>query len=283
MSDNERVGAIDAWGSLIPPEAAENWSDEFRHIFRRYGCDERMEGGMTVEQMVAEMDEAGVDMVLLSAFEGGGVSVSNDFVSETAARFPERFKPVCTVDPRKAMEAVREFERCVKELGCVGLRLEPYNYGNGFHGLPPNDKLFYPLYAKACELNVPVVLQVGHTGPLLPSECGRPIYLDEVALTFPELTLVGAHLGQPWHEEMMTLAWKFPNVYIETSARRARYWPKSFIEFCSSWGRDKVLWATDYPLIDFKTATDEVYDLGFSDEVNSKVLRENTLRAFELE
>ncbi len=128
-----------------------------------------------------------------------------------------------------------------------------------------------------------MVTQVGHTGPLLPSEAGRPIYLDEVALSFPDLRIAGAHLGQPWHEEMMILAWKHPNVYVETSARPPKHWPDSFKKFVSGWGQDKVLWATDYPILPFKDCLDEVDDLGLDLKVKRKLLRENALRFFKLD
>lgn len=124
---------------------------------------------------------------------------------------------------------------------------------------------------------------MGHTGPLLPSEAGRPIYLDEVALAFPELKIIGAHLGQPWHEEMMILAWKHPNLYIDTSARPAARWPEAFVEFVRTWGQDKVLWATDYPLLPFKRCLDDVEALGLPLEVKRKLLRENTARVFGIE
>ncbi|MFX8481514.1 amidohydrolase family protein, partial [Acinetobacter baumannii] len=81
-------------------------------------------------------------------------------------------------------------------------------------GLPPNDRRYYPLYAECVELGVPFCTQVGHTGPLRSSETGRPIpYLDDVALDFPELTIVAGHIGYPWTEEMIALARKYPNVY----------------------------------------------------------------------
>jgi hypothetical protein len=170
-----------------------------------------------------------------------------------------------------------------KGLGLRGLRLEPYAYGDGMVGAPPNQKMYWPVYAKCVELGLPVSLQVGHTGPLLPSEAGRPIYLDEVALAFPELVIIGCHLGQPWHEEMMILAWKHPNVYVETSARTPKHWPESFIKFASTYGQDKVLWATDYPLLTFDRTLMELRELGVSDAAYRKIVRDNTIRAFRLE
>jgi len=281
---NEKVLAIDAWATLITPERSTLWPDSFWHIFRRYKVYEVFRNGKTLEQMLEEMEEAGVEKVILSAFVFEGRELcSNTEAGKLALRYPDKFAMACTVDPRDGMKAYYEVERCVKEYDCRALRLEPYAYGNGKVGLPPNDKLYFPLYAKCCELDIAVVLQVGHTGPLLPSECGRPIYLDEVALTFPELRIAGAHLGQPWHEEMMILAWKFPNVYVETSARAPKFWPSSFKEYVNSWGQDKVLWGTDYPLLPFKRCVEEVEELGLHPVAKKKLLRENAIRFFKLD
>jgi predicted TIM-barrel fold metal-dependent hydrolase len=112
---------------------------------------------------------------------------------------------------------------------------------------------------------------------------GRPIYLDEVALAFPELVIIGCHLGQPWHEEMMILAWKHPNVYVETSARTPKHWPESFVKFASSYGQDKVLWATDYPLLTFDRTLRELRELGLKEDAYRKIVRDNAIRAFRLE
>lgn len=279
----EKVLAIDAWATCITPEAARHWPDSFRHVFARYRSIDKMAEGMDIETMLAEMDEARVDMAILSAFVYERVQVTNEMVAAWVRRHPKQFAGCGTVDPRgKPMKVLDEIKRMVNELGLIALRLEPYAYGDGIRGLPPNDRAYWPIYAKCCELNIPVAIQVGHTGPLLPSEAGRPIYLDEVALAFPELTIIGAHLGHPWHEEMMVLAWKHPNVYIDTSARPAKFWPKSFVEFVHGWGQDKVLWATDYPLLSFKRCLDDVDALGSQIQIKRKLLRENAERVFRI-
>ncbi len=282
--EREKVGAIDAWGSLITQEAAKLWPEEFLHIFRRYKVEEPMTRGMTAEEMMAEMDAADVEIVVFSAFHYGGLEImSNEGVAEYVRRYPDRFVGAGTIDPRKRpMEAINALERMVNDLGIRILRLEPYAYGDGMTGAPPNEKMYWPIYAKCCELGVPVCIQVGHTGPRLPSEPGRPIYLDEVALAFPELTIVGCHLGQPWHEEMMILAWKHPNVYVETSARPAKFWPDSFKQFVRTYGQDKVIWATDYPLISFAHARNDVEQMGLPSEIKCKLLRDNARRALKI-
>lgn len=280
----ERI-AVDAWASWISPEGASRWPDEYLHIFRKYRSPQVIFDGMTVEEMLAEMDAAGVDRAVLSAFYHKDMAVvSNEEVAAVVAEHPDRFVGSGTVNVlRKPGDVAREVNRLVTELGLSAIRLEPYMYGDGTTGLAPNDKHYWPVYLRCSELGVPVCIQVGHTGPLLPSECGRPIYLDEVALAFPDLTIIGCHLGQPWHEEMQTLAWKHPNVYVETSARTPKHWPESFVEFVRGWGQDKVLWATDYPLLPFERTLAELEELDLGHDVFRKVVRDNALRAFGLD
>ncbi len=285
MNENGEAIAIDAWGSWIGPEAAKRWPEEYLHIFRKYRSPSSIFEGIPLERMLAEMDAAGVERCVLSAFYHKDLAVvSNEEVAEAVAAHPDRFIGSGTVNPlRRPTEVAAEVERLVGELGMRVIRLEPYMYGDGTVGLPPNDKHYWPVYLKCSELGVAVAIQVGHTGPLLPSECGRPIYLDEVALAFPELVILGCHLGQPWHEEMMTLAWKHPNLYVETSARTPKHWPASFVEFVRSWGRDKVIWATDYPLLPFERTLRETGELGLPEETRRKLVRDNALRALGLE
>ncbi len=283
MSDS--IGAIDSWATWIPPEGAKNWPDSFHHAFKNYKSDPRIFSGMSIEEMIVDMDEAGVDISILSSFEYDGVEVvSNQQVADAVKKYPKRFVGCGTVDPRgKPMQVLDELKFMVENQNMVCLRLEPYAYGDGMTGTPPNAKMYWPLYAKCCELDITVSIQVGHTGPLLPSEAGRPIYLDEIALAFPDLRIIGAHLGQPWHEEMMILAWKHPNVYIETSARVPKHWPESFVKFADTYGQNKTLWATDYPLLPFKRCIDEIDDLNIRFESKKKLLRDNAIRAFKLE
>lgn len=277
--------AIDAWATHITPEGAKRWPPEFLHIFNKYRSPKVMTEGQSVDALLKEMDEAGVDRIVLSAFHYKGEWVlSNEEVAGFVRQHPDRFFGAGTVNVmRKPMEVAAEVEHLVKELGLRCIRLEPYMYGDGMTGLPPNDKHYWPVYMKCSELGAAVAIQVGHTGPLLPSECGRPIYLDEVALSFPDLVILGCHVGQPWHEEMMTLAWKHPNVYLETSARSPRQWPESLVKFARTWGQDKLIWATDYPLLSFDRTLTELEELDVSDEIYRKLVRDNVVRALKLD
>ncbi len=280
----ERI-AIDAWASYISPEGAKLWPADYLHIFKKYNSPRIIYEGQPFEAMITEMDAAGVDRCILSAFYHKDTAVvSNEDVAAFVAQYPDRFTGAGTVNIlRKPMEVARDCERLVRELNMCAIRLEPYMYGDGVTGLPPTDKHYWPVYMKCVELGVPVCIQVGHTGPTLPSECGRPIYLDEVALAFPELKIVGCHLGQPWHDEMMILAWKHDNIYIETSARTPNHWPPSFVDFVKGRGREKVLWATDYPLLNFERTLAELEIMDLGEDVFRKIVRENAIKVFALE
>jgi uncharacterized protein len=121
------------------------------------------------------------------------------------------------------MGAQREIRRWVDGKRFVGVRFVPWLWD-----LPPNDRLYYPIYAACIELGVPFCTQIGHIGPLKRSECGRLIpYLEDVLLDFPELVVVGGHVGFPWLDELTTLTIKFPNFFVDTSAYALHRLPKA--------------------------------------------------------
>ena len=127
--------------------------------------------------------------------------ISNDEVAAFVEESEGRLVGVGSVDITRPMEATREIRRCIHELGFKAIRLLPWLWS-----VPPTDRLFYPVYTACCELGVPFCTQIGHTGPLMPSEVGRPIYLDQVALDFPDLVIVGGHIGYPWTDEAIAVA-----------------------------------------------------------------------------
>jgi predicted TIM-barrel fold metal-dependent hydrolase len=150
---------------------------------------------------------------------------------------------VASVDLTRPMAAVAELRRCVETLGFRALRVLPWLWG-----LPPDDRRYYPLLVACCELDVTFCTQVGHAGPLRPSAPGRPIpHLDNVALEFPELRIVGGHIGVPWLDEMISLATKYPNVYIDTSAYISARYPATLVDYVRGHGRRKVLFGSNHP------------------------------------
>ena len=187
--------------------------------------------GTSAEQVIEEMDAASVDVAIVTALVEDEFTIGNEVVAEWVSAHPDRFHGRACVDPRKPFAAVRELERYVSDFGFGSLQLLPYAFGKPF-----DDRMYYPLFTKCCELEIPVVTQVGHVASLLRSDPGRPIYIDDVALDFPELTIVGGHIGWPWTDEMIALAWKHPNVYIDSSAHSPRHFEPQFLRFLKGQG-----------------------------------------------
>lgn len=273
-----RSGAIDAWAQPAMGNLRERMPEVAR-LFEKSGSADLLERRLDPAQTVAEMDKAGVDTLMLAAWcRPEGWVIDNDQIAEFTHAFPDRFVGVATVDLGKPMAAVRELERAVTELGCKALRVVPWLWK-----LPPDDRLYYPLYVKCIELDIPFCTQVGHTGPLMPSETGRPVpYLDRVALDFPELRIVAGHIGHPWTDEMIGVAWKHDNVFIDTSAYLPRYYPPQLLHFMRSYGQDKVLFGSNFPQLSLSRCMEQVKGLDLPAEVEAKFLRGNARRVFKL-
>jgi predicted TIM-barrel fold metal-dependent hydrolase len=234
---------------------------------------------LPIAATVGALDAGEVELGMLSAWHGPeGVLVSNDEVAAHIKAHPTRFAGLAAVDLHSPMAAVRELRRAIKQLGFKGLRVVPWLWG-----LPPNDRRYYPLFAECVELGVPFCTQVGHTGPLRSSETGRPIpYLEDVALEFPELVIVGGHLGYPWTEEMIAMTRKFPNVYIDTSAYSVKRYPPELVRYLQTGGAKKVLFGSNYPMIFPQQALAELDSLQLDAEARALFLDGNARKLFKL-
>lgn len=265
---------IDAWAQH--PTPAFLGHDMFASL-RRWMKIDRVPDTIPVAFTDAAMTAAGVDKALLSAWWGPeGPLLHNDEVAAVVDSNPELYAGIASVDLSRPMDAVRELRRCVKTLGFVGVRQLPWLWG-----LAPNDRRYYPIYAECIELGIPFCLQVGHAGPLRPSEPGRPIpYLDEVACDFPELVIVGGHIGYPWTTEMIALATKYPNVHIDTSAYTPRRYPPELVAYMRGHGRRKVLFGTNFPMIQPSKCLAELDTLGLDEEAQDLFVQGNAQRVF---
>ncbi len=278
LSDATACTVIDAWAQPALGTSRRDLPEVVR-LFEKSGTAPLLDRALSPAETVAEMDRAGVGTLMLSAWcRPGRWICSNDQVAEFVRAFPDRFAGVATVDLDKPVAAVRELRRAVTELGFKALRVVPWLWK-----LPPNDRLYYPLYVACIELGIPFCTQAGHTGPLMPSETGRPVpYLDEVALTFPELRIVAGHIGHPWTDEMIGLAWKHDNVFIDTSAYLPRYYPPQLLQFLRSYGQDKVLFGSNFPQLALDRCVAQVRDLALPAQVDAKFLHGNARRVFGL-
>jgi hypothetical protein len=237
--------------------------------------------------MLRRMDAAGIEKAFLIAAKIGRLGLPASYhipyqvVVDAVKAYPDRFFGLAGIDPFEGMAGVRELERAVSELGFIGAHVYPH-----WFELAPDHAKYYPFYAKCVELGVPIQLQVGQSliySPANPMRSvGQPITLDAVACDFPELKLIGIHIGIPWHDEMIAMAWKHPNVYIGSDAHAPKYWPQSFVRYLNSYGQDKVVFGTDFPVIDFGRAMDEIAGLDLKPEVLAKLLRRNAEKIYGL-
>lgn len=267
---------IDAWAQHPTLRHAQ---DPMFDSLRRWSRSEVPQEELPVSETIRAMDVANVAKSLISAWVGPrGVMISNDEVAEFVGEFPDRLIGVGSVDISKPMQAVKEIKRCVNELGFKAIRVLPWLWE-----LPPTDRLFYPVYTTCCDLGVPFCTQIGHTGPLMSSEVGRPIYLDRVALDFPDLVIVGGHIGYPWTEEAIAVATKHSNVYIDTSAYAVRRYPQEIVRFLKSNGGDKILFGTNYPMMTPDKALGGLADLALPTDVLASFLSGNAQRVFAIE
>ncbi|NMO02772.1 amidohydrolase [Gordonia sp. TBRC 11910] len=232
-----------------------------------------------IELTADVMAAGGVGRALLSAWEGPrGSLISNDEVAEALTQLPDGYRGLAAVDITNPVAAVAEVRRCVRELGFVGVRIVPWLWN-----LPPNDRRFYPIYVACVELGVPLCTQVGHTGPLCPSEPGRPIpYLDEVLLDFPDLVVVGGHVGYPWIDEVVSLARKYPNFYLDTSAYAVHRLPAQFVDFMRGRGRTRVMFGTNWPMMTPQHSLERLDELNLDRETTELFLSGNAVRVFDL-
>lgn len=276
---------IDIWCNVFTTEGTRLYYDSQAQSVaaQLFGKDDMYDPaqGMPADEFVAKMDENGIDQVFVPALKFGNpdggmeIDVPHEMVAELTSQYPNRIKGMAGINPREGMAGVETLEEYVEDHGFVAALLEPYGWER-----PINHRQYYPFYAKCAELGVPVVMQVGHSAMKMRSEMGKPIHLDDVALDFPELDLVGGHTGWPWSKELEALAWKHPNVYLGATAHAPKYWEENVVNFIESRGRDKVVFGTDYPVLDYPETLAQIDELGLEPEVERKLLYENARDLF---
>lgn len=213
----------------------------------------------TGELLIKDMDAAGIaqswisvlDYGLFARFGEGKYSITelNRIYAQVAQTSNNRLIAFASVDPRRE-EAVELFERCIKEWGMKGLKLLP---ACGFY---PNDENCYELYSKAEELGVPVLVHTGPEGVPLYSKYCYPVYLDDVANDFPNLTLILAHAGFCWWREALNIATLQPNMYLDIAGWQPRTLRHPLAEFYAplriildTMGSSRILFGSDWPAL----------------------------------
>jgi hypothetical protein len=282
------LGTIDIVANLYTPQEVSRGQTGIDETFKaQVRMPQELRAGVSIEAYLEKMSRAGIDRSLLVAVRAGDLNVKGSFeipydrVREVCEAHPGQFSGLAGLDPFRGMQGLRDLERAVRDYGFVGAHFYPH-----WFGLAPDHAKWYPYYAKCCELDIPIMLQVGHNlvysrERRLPS-VGRPITLDQVAIDFPELRIIGIHIGIPWTDEMISMAWKHENVFIGADAYAPKHWPPQFVKYLDSYGCEKVLFGTDWPVIDPERAVREIESLNLRPESKRLFLRDNALRIFRL-
>ncbi len=237
----------------------------------------------SVEEMIKEMDACGVEKAFVDQqyiWSRRENKMATGFELKRMIDLVEKGKGRIVggagYNPWRIEESLKDIEKAVKEHGFKYVWFHPNSFG-----LKASDAKCYPLYAKCIELGIPVSFQSGQSAEPLPSEVGRPMYADEVAMDFPNLVMVLTHTGYPYIEEWISMIWRHPNVYGNIGA----YYPSSLhpptVEFMNGpIGRAKVFWATNG--FGFTRCKDEFVKLNLKDENKKRILRDNAVAVFKL-
>ena len=258
--------------SLRDRESKEDFTFPAQYMFKHVPEFEDLDD--PVAALVHEMDLYGVSIGMLNV-------ATNLEARRAVQEHPDRFIASWDVDPNRGMDAVREVEQAVEQLGVKSVQVFPAGLTPQ---VPINDKKLYPLYAKCIELDIPIFVNAGVPGPRVPMACQDVALIDEVCWYFPELKFVTRHGCEPWTALAVKLLLKWPNLYYSTSAFAPKYYPEDIVQFANTRGADKIMYAGYYPMgLSLERIFKEMPDVPFRDHVWPKFLRENALKLFGLE
>ncbi len=265
------VRAIDPWvnTSRLGGGPAPSWLLKVKDDYFKAGDDFLREIG--VEQMLETMDRAGVEKAILSI----DVERPQKEVLAFAEAAPSRFFFAANVNPTRFMRATWALDDLVKSQPVVMARVVPF-----LVDLAPNHRSYYPLYARCIDLDLPISINTGIPGPPMPGECQHPMHLDRVCLDLPQLRICMAHGADPWWAEAIRLMIKYENLHLMTSAYLPKYFPSELIHYMNTRGPDKILYASDHPVLSMERCIPEAEKLDLRPGVLDKFLYANAERLF---
>lgn len=241
--------------------------------------------------VLKDMDEAGVERGILAAkvyypSTADRLQILHEELSALCAASGGRLRWIATVLPPEhgpgsywdLMRNPQIIAGLAGDPALVGVHITPSPWA-----LAPNDRWYYPLYARCVDLGLKLFTYVGMPGPLWPMGPNNPAHLEDVALAFPDLVIIAHHIGDPWTDMSIRLAARHDNVYICTSAWSPKSYPPALVEFMAKgWhgtrGSEKVLFASDYPLTDLRRITRAVRNIALDDADLRRILHENSQR-----
>jgi hypothetical protein len=236
----------------------------------------------TVEEVVADLDSHNVVRAVITGRDCEttyGAKSNNESVIEFVKKFPNKFFGFIGLDPHKGMQAVYELRSAIQDIGLHGAAIDPY-----LAQIYANDAKYYPIYAKCCELDVPIVFTTG-PATLVPGaiiDHVAPRYIDFVARDFPDLKIVISHGGYPWVNEAIIVAQRNRNVYIDLSEYEFSPMAEAYVQAANTMIPDKILYASAHPFVDFREALATYRQLPFKADVLQKIMHDNAARLLGL-
>lgn len=277
------------YGSI--PPTLKKTGPHLNNYRRVYNASEKAteeSGQPSLDDYLATYERLGASHVVIKARDletTFGLRISNEDVAAFCKEHGQRYIGFAGVDPHKGMTAIYELEHAVKVLGLRGLNLQCFE-----HKLRINDPKLYPLYAKCIELDIPVNIHCSTNFSTATSmDYGKPVYLDDVMMHFPELRVCASPPGWPWVPELMAVAWRHPNVWIGIVAVRPKYLnvEHSGYEMLLQYGntvlQDRMIFGSAFPMQPVDRAIDEIAALPLKESVRHKWLYENAARFLGLD
>jgi predicted TIM-barrel fold metal-dependent hydrolase len=268
---------------MVPDEAAKEL-DEAKGRYFKY-----VPQHPTIAQMAAYYRARKMGFVVFAVDHERGLGlkrISNEEVAESAAEHADVAIPFASIDPARGKLGVREARRLVEHFGVKGFKFHP-----SVQGFYPNDRDAYPLYEVIAAARLPALFHTGQTGigAGMPGGGGirlkyaNPLYLDDVAVDFPDMPIVMAHPSVPWQDEALSIATHKPQVYIDLSGWSPKYFPPQLVQYANTLLRHKVLFGTDYPLIDPDRWIADFAKLDIKPEVRPLIMKANAVRLLQLD
>ena len=266
-----QIPAIDPWVnlSMLGGQPPPDWLVRVKEDYFKAGDDFLRE--LSADELIAQMDAAGVERAVLSL----SLEAPQSAVLDCVKQYPDRLFLAAVCDPTAHMKTCWALEEMQAQQPVVMARVVPF-----LHDLPPNHRDYYPLYAKCCDLDLPISINTGIPGPPMPGECQNPMHLDRVCLDFPKLRICMAHGADPWWGVALRLMLKYKGLHLMTSAFAPKYFPPELIHFMNTRGADKILYASDHPVLSMERCLSEARDLDLREGVLERFVRGNAERLF---
>jgi predicted TIM-barrel fold metal-dependent hydrolase len=228
-----------------------------------------------LQELIDEMDAHGVQRAILMDNLTKPSVTARKFVEARPERFTLAMGGVNLLRP---VASLRELTAVASDLPVSYAVVGPSFWGDGMY--PPSDAVYYPLYAKCAELELPLCVNTGIPGPPIPGEVQNPIHLDRVCVRFPELKLCMIHGADPWWDIAIRMLIKYQNLRLMTSAWSPKRLPESLLHFMRTRGKDKIIFGSDWPVLRQHRVVPEARALDLAPEVLDNYLYRNAEKFF---